>query len=136
MRLFFLLFLTAFISFWLGCSESDDGPIPLYPDGLDIGGEGYVLAALLDSGDRFHLREDTLVLHLDSMWTFTNCSLAGIKIEDSLQDSVLTLTIHLVLGTGKSTDCPAPFFRPDTTLYLPIASEWKSAREIRIMAMR
>ena len=132
MRLIFFFLLATFSSLWIGCSQSDDGPISLYPGGLDVGGNGYVLAATLDSGNRFHLLGDTLVLHLDSMWTLTNCLLSNIEVNDSLVDSVLTLSIKLVLSAREESDCPAPFFRPDTTLHLPIKEEWKRAREIRV----
>lgn len=124
--LFFALF------FLIACSESDDGPISIYPDGFEIDGYGYVLSAELDSGARFHLQGDTLRLALDSMWSFGNCFLKQIQLFQSYEsDSVLVLYPKLVLGNTGKTDCPQPLFRPDTVLKIPFGN-WENVREIRI----
>lgn len=126
-----LLLLLPWIFF--ACAESDDGPIPIYPEGFPVGGYGYVLHAQLDSGHRFHRYGDTLELSLDSMWTFGNCFLRNIELYEAYaEDSVLTLTVKLALGNTGITDCPLPLFRPDTVLKIPFFERWKSVREIRV----
>src|SRR5574344_728245 len=122
----------AALLFW-GCSQSDDGPIPLYPDGVDVSGYGYVLSATLDSGSRFHLRSDTLTLRLDSMWTLSDCFLSSIEIQDTLIDTVAVMRVRLALGVNGTTDCPAPFFRPDTILRIPVPADWKNVREVYVV---
>lgn len=118
--------------FLIACSESDDGPISIYPDGFEIDGYGYVLSASLDSGARFHLQGDTLSLSLDSLWSFGNCFLKEIQIFQAYEsDSVLVLYPKLLLGNTGETDCPQPLFRPDTILKIPFGN-WNSVREIRV----
>ena len=70
------------LSLWLllSCSQSDDGPISIYPDDFALNGYGYVLSAQLDSGRRFHLYGDSFALSLDSMWTFGNCFLKNFEL--------------------------------------------------------
>lgn len=122
----------AALLFW-GCSQSDDGPIPLYPDGVDVSGYGYVLSATLDSGSRFHLRGDTLALRLDSMWTLSDCFLSSIEIQDTVLDTIAVMRVRLALGVNGTTDCPAPFFRPDTVLHIPVPADWKNVREVYVV---
>ena len=117
----------------LACAESDDGPISVYPENFAVGGFGYVLSAELDSGNRFHVRGDTLELALDSMWTFGNCFLKSIDLYQYYpSDSVLTIQVKLLLGNTGTTDCPQPLFRPDTVLKIPFSDDWKKVREIRV----
>lgn len=119
----------------LACAESDDGPIRIYPDDFAVGGYGYMLYAELDSGYRFHIQGDTLALAMDSMWTFGNCFLKDIELYGSYSnDTILTITVKLLLGNTGTTDCPQPIFRPDTVLYLAFNEEWKQkgVREIRV----
>lgn len=131
-RWILLVFASLFV---FACSQSDDGPISVYPDNFAVGGYGYVLYAELDSGYRFHIQGDTLSLAMDSMWTFGNCFLKDIELYTAYSnDTVLTITVKLALGNPGSSDCPQPLFRPDTVLYLPFLDEWKEkgVREIRI----
>ncbi|MBP5246339.1 MAG: hypothetical protein J6Z31_00545 [Fibrobacter sp.] len=117
------------------CSESDDGPMSIYPDNFAVGGYGYMLYAELDSGYRFHIQGDSLTLAMDSMWTFGNCFLKDIELYTSYSnDTVLTITVKLALGNTGKTDCPQPLFRPDTVLRLPFMDDWKEkgVREIRV----
>lgn len=116
-----------------GCSQSDDGAIPLYPNGVDVSGYGYVLSATLDSGSRFHLKGDTLTLHLDSMWTLSDCFLSSIEIQDTVLDTIAVMRVRLALGVNGKTDCPAPFFRPDTILRIPIPDDWENVRKIYVV---
>ena len=125
------------LSLWLllSCSQSDDGPISIYPDDFALNGYGYVLSAQLDSGRRFHLYGDSFALSLDSMWTFGNCFLKNIEL--NLQypnDTVATIQVKLALGNTGKTDCPQPFFRPDTVLQIAFPDSWKkrNIREIRV----
>ncbi len=128
---FFLLLSFSWIL--LSCAESDDGPIPVYPDNFPVGGYGYVLHARLDSGNRFHVQGDTLELSLDSMWTFGNCFLKEIELfQVYAEDSVLTLSVKLALGNTGTTDCPQPLFRPDTVLRIPFSESWEHVRTIRV----
>lgn len=122
------------LAVWLAaCSESDDGPISIYPDDFSVTGNGYVLFAELDSGNRFHAQGDSIRLALDSMWSFGNCFLNRIEIgENFLNDTVLVLNVKLVLGNSEKTDCPQPLFRPDTLLSIPFIESWNAVREIRV----
>ena len=127
-----LLFL---VGMFFACSQSDDGPIDIYPDGFDLDGYGYVLSAEIDSGFRFHVQGDTIRLTLDSMWTFGNCFLRNIELHLNFQeDTIAVVTVKLALGNTGITDCPSPIFRPDTTLLIAFPESWKSRniRELRI----
>lgn len=129
----FRLFLLLFPLILFACAESDDGPIPVYPDNFPVGGYGYVLHAELDSGNRFLVRGDSITLALDSMWTFGNCFLREIEIFELYpEDSVLTLSVKLALGNSGVSDCPQPLFRPDTVLRIPFSEGWNRVREIRV----
>jgi hypothetical protein len=133
MKRWILLILASLFIF--ACSQSDDGPMSVYPDSFAVGGYGYMLYAQLDSGNRFHIQGDSITLAMDSMWTFGNCFLKEIELYPSYSDdTVLTITVKLALGNTGTTDCPQPLFRPDTVLHLPFLDEWKekNVREIRI----
>ena len=133
MKRWILLILASLFIF--ACSQSDDGPMSVYPDSFAVGGYGYMLYAQLDSGNRFHIQGDSITLAMDSMWTFGNCFLKEIELYPSYSDdTVLTITVKLALGNTGTTDCPQPLFRPDTVLHLPFLEEWKekNVREIRI----
>ncbi len=130
MRRLLLFFVIALLC---ACSQSDDGPIPVYPDGFSVDGYGYVLFAELDSGSRFHLYGDTVEIALDSMWTFGNCFLKQIEVVASHpEDSILSLKVNLALGNTGVSDCPQPLFRPDTVIRIPFLATWKDVREIRV----
>lgn len=109
---------------------SDDGPISI-DDGEMREGVGYVLSASLDSGNRIHLKPDTLQLYLSEIWSLADCYLKEIILEETIRDSVLTLTPQIKINTV-SGDCPTPFFRPDTTLYLTVKDSWHSVKKIYV----
>lgn len=123
----------AFIFFALicACSESDDGPIPLFPNGILGEREGYLLSASLDSGRSIHLKSDTLAVFLDSIWSLADCYLENIFLEERIEDTILILHPKVEFSISEK-DCAAPLYRPDTTLYLLPSSSWKNIREIRI----
>ncbi|MCQ2062559.1 MAG: hypothetical protein MJY99_04390 [Fibrobacter sp.] len=104
---------------WVSCSQDDDGPISLTDSGESFAGEGYFLRAQLDSGKSVYLVGDTLFLYMDSIWSFSNCSLERIKLEREINDSTLMIAPKIMLNvTGEN--CPAPFFRPETTVKITI----------------
>lgn len=114
-----IIVLTLLPVLWMSCTQDDDGPISLTENGEEFLGEGYFLAAHLDSGKSVHLVGDTLFLYMDSIWSFSNCGLKRIKLEREISDSTLMISPKIeVQATGE--DCPAPFFRPETTVKITI----------------
>lgn len=98
-----------------GCENDNDGPISASPDSFQYKGEGFFLSASLDSGKAIHLMSDTLYIQLGNIWTFSNCALQSIKLDAWTQDTVLFVEPHFNI-LADETDCPAPYFRPDTVL--------------------
>ncbi|MCF0216040.1 MAG: hypothetical protein HUK21_06160 [Fibrobacteraceae bacterium] len=95
--------------------QDGDGPMDIGSDSETFDGLGYFLRAKLDNGSPIHLKSDTLYVHMDSIWTFSNCALKSIRLYPSRQDSVLSLKPIIQIHTTAS-DCSAPFFRPDTVI--------------------
>lgn len=124
-------FAVAVAFFVVACSQSDDGPIPLYPDSMSGTRDGYLLRARLDSGRVVHLRSDTLAVELDSIWTLANCFLKELSLTNSADDTILNLNPKVLLEINDK-DCATPLYRPDTNLYLEPRDEWKKYREIRV----
>ncbi|MDR1759592.1 MAG: hypothetical protein LBR60_03590 [Fibrobacter sp.] len=121
-----------FLLFFLGsCSMPDDGPIPIYSDGDQYEGTGFVLSASLDSGNKIHLIRDTLHLQLSEIWSLANCYLEEIVLEETIQDTLLILTPQIKIRT-EPNDCPSPLFRPDTILRLPVKDSWRSVKTIYV----
>lgn len=113
------------------CSQDDDGPISIYPDGMSGKEQGFLKSAALDSGRLVHLRSDSLPVKIDSMWTLANCFLKNVRFEESTNDSVLVLHPRVDLEiVGK--DCAAPEFYPETTLYLQPSGSWKNVRQVLV----
>ena len=107
-------FLLAFFGV-LACTQDGDGTIPITTDDTVYSGEGFFRTAELDSGKLIHLTKDTLYLHLDSIWAFSNCALKDIKLDTLTEDSVFTLFPTIIYETDIE-DCAAPFLHPDTTI--------------------
>ncbi len=128
MKIFALLF---FLFFFGSCSMSDDGAIPIYNDGEQYEGMGFVLSASLDSGNKIHLIQDTLHLQLSEIWSLANCYLEEIVLEETLRDSLLILAPQIKIKTVPQ-DCASPFFHPDTVLRLPVKDSWRSAKKIYV----
>ena len=105
-----------FLSVWLGliltffgviaCTQDGDGTIPISSDDAVYTGMGFFREAELDSGKLIHLTKDTLYLHLDSIWSFSNCALKEIKLDTLTEDSVFTLLPTIVYQTSLE-DCAA-----------------------------
>lgn len=127
----FLSILAVFACFLLSCSQPDDGPISVYPDGMHDRGEGYVLKARIDSGRVVHLRKDTLKVELDSLWTLANCFLRELRFDESVDDTTLSL-FPVVRLKMTDEDCATPPFHPETTLFLLPNDSWKNYREVRV----
>lgn len=104
--------------FW-ACTQDDDGPLSLMTEKEIYTGEGYFLHVDLDSGKMMHLVGDTLFMHMDSIWSFSNCALQRIGLESERGDSVLVLLPRIYISEI-GEDCPAPFYRPDTTVRVNI----------------
>ncbi len=117
--MFKILLLLSLLFF--GCSHENDGPIPLYTeDDVLALGEGFFYSGSLDFNYPIHLLDDSLVVYLDSIWTFSNCSLSEIQFDASLvKDTLLFLTPRFIIEPS-SKDCAAPLFRPETTLYFSL----------------
>lgn len=125
MKKYLLLIILCF----LGCTNSDDGPISIYPDELSGDYSGFVLKASLDSSKAVHLKSDTLEVLLDSIWTLSNCFLDQLIIEERYEDTILYLEPKVEFSLT-SEDCASPLFFPETTLYIPPSSSWESLRSI------
>ena len=99
----------------VACTQDDDGSIDISNSTEVFGGEGFFLKADLDSGSLIHLADDTLYIHLDSIWSFSNCALKSIKLDTVWRDTALELEPIIQYQT-KVEDCASPMFRPDTVL--------------------
>lgn len=129
--MFKILLLLSLLLF--GCSLENDGPISIYEDDdLLAFGDGFFYAGALDTNEPIHLYHDSLSIFLDSIWTFSNCSLSEIEIETSLvKDTLLYLSPRFIINPN-SKDCAAPLFRPDTTIFFSLDS-YKKVREVRLL---
>ena len=116
----------------MACTQDDDGPIDVTNSGEVFAGEGFFLAATLDSGNLIHLAGDTLYIELDSVWSFSNCALKSISVDAQANDTVLELR-PLIQYQTKVEDCAAPMYRPDTVLKsLPNKREFEGISQINI----
>ena len=95
------------------CTQSDDGPISVSGEGYE--GEGFFRKAVIDSGALIHLVSDTLYLDIDSLWTYSDCALKAIEIEESVEGESFVLSPKIVLKSD-GDDCPSPSYHSDTTL--------------------
>ncbi|MBQ1824315.1 MAG: hypothetical protein IKR75_05020 [Fibrobacter sp.] len=128
----FLIFASAlFLGIW-ACSQDDDGPLDLTSSNEVFSGRGFLGSAELDSGRMIFLVGDTLYLHMDSIWTFSNCALRKIGMDMSVEDTALILKPYFdIQVTGE--DCATPLFRPDTTIgYIVSEKTLKGISVIRV----
>lgn len=112
---FVLLALLWALAALVACTQSEDGPLEVSRENIDFDRMGYFLYPLLDSGKSIHLVQDTLYLRLDSMWTYSNCSLQKISYDRVKEDSTYYIKPLLHLRPSQE-DCPAPYYRPSYTL--------------------
>lgn len=114
------------------CTQSDDGPISIYSDEMSGSGEGFVIAAMLDSGRVVHLRSESLIVTLDSVWSLANCFLKSIEFDSNIISDTILELYPRIYYEANSEDCAAPIFRPETSIFVPPSSALDSIREIRI----
>lgn len=103
------------LGFYVGCEKDSDGPISVSSGNAEFDGEGFFLSATIDSGRALHIVGDTLYLSLGNIWSFSNCALQSIKVEQNREDSSLYLAPVIRIHATED-DCAAPYFRPDTVL--------------------
>ncbi len=131
----FLLISLMLLTFW-ACSQDDDGPLEISSSNEVFVGKGFFNVAQLDSGRMIHLVGDTLYIHMDSIWAFSNCSLEKIGVRDSIVDSVLIVKPIIHIRTSNE-DCAAPFVYPDTVLKVVVSPNvTKGISTIRVMNSR
>lgn len=114
------LSLVVLLDFW-ACTQDGDGPLELSSTGERFAGKGFFRYAVIDEDDMVYLVGDTLHLRMDSIWTFSNCSLDQIQFVNYKRDSVFFLYPVINLVTSNE-DCAAPYYRPDTTVNLILKS--------------
>jgi len=103
------------LGFYAGCEKSEDGPLAVSEGAEVYIGSGFFLEASLDSGRVIHLVDDTLYVTLKKIWSFSNCALKSLDLNVSYEDS--TMWIDPVVNIAATAeDCPAPYYRPDTTI--------------------
>lgn len=102
----------------LACTQSEDGPLAISLENTDFRGEGFFLSANLDSNRTIHLSKDTLYIHMDSIWSYSNCALSAINLGIEINDTVLYVKPQIIVNAA-SGDCASPTFRPDTVLKVP-----------------
>ena len=112
--LLFSILLFSLMVLFAGCSHDGDGPLDVMPDGESVEGDGFFLGAVLDSGKSIHLISDTLYITLSKIWSFSNCSLASIDLDEEFGESELVILPKVSIKVNPD-DCPAPMYRPDTT---------------------
>lgn len=119
---------------FFACSRSDDGPLSVFPEDEQLAlSEGFFYSGALDFGRPIHLFGDSLIVYLDSIWTFSNCSLSEITLNASLlNDTMIVLSPQFLLTESKE-DCAAPLFRPETTLSVLMNPSWKNTRQIKLV---
>lgn len=106
----------------VGCEKSSDGPVDVSNDEFSQDMDGFFKYAELDSGRAIHLLKDTLYLDMGKMWSFSNCALQSIDVNLNKVDSVLWLEPSLAVR-ATNEDCPAPYYRPDTTLKMVLSDD-------------
>ncbi len=99
----------------VACTQDDDGAIDISNSQDVYAGEGYFLAAELDSGSLIHLAGDTLYIGMDSIWSFSNCALKSVDLDSQRQDSILSMRPIIRYQTTVE-DCASPMYRPDTVI--------------------
>lgn len=105
----------------LSCTRFEDGPMPVYSQ-KDMGDrkEGFFYVGELNYGAPILSYGDTLSIYLDSIWSFSNCSLSDIVLEKSIiDDTLLTIRPRIELAWNDK-DCASPLFRPETLLLIPM----------------
>ncbi|MCQ2054469.1 MAG: hypothetical protein MJY82_04160 [Fibrobacter sp.] len=127
-----LLLSCLLLAFW-ACSQDDDGPLALSSENVVYSGKGFFVWSDLDSGKIIHLAGDTLYMHLDSIWMFSNCALQKIGLVDSFADTVLFLMPQIHIKTTNE-DCAAPYYGPDTTIKVLI--DEKSLKGISLIKVK
>lgn len=105
-----------------GCSHDGDGPLDVMPGGEAVEGNGFFLAATLDSGKSLHLISDTLYITLSKIWSFSNCSLASIDLDEDYVESELVISPKVSIKVN-TEDCPSPMYRPDTTFKMVLPED-------------
>ena len=123
----FAVFMTLFLLFPLmvffaGCTHDGDGPLGVMPGGEKVDGNGFFLGATLDSGKSVHLISDTLYITLSKIWSFSNCSLTSIDLDENYEESQLVISPKVNIKVN-TEDCPAPMYRPDTTFKILLDSD-------------
>lgn len=98
-----------------GCEYDSDGPLKPSSGNLSFDGSGFFNGATLDSGKTIHLLSDTLYVGLSYIWSYSNCALESIDLDESKEDSVLVIKPIIKIHATEE-ECAAPFYRPDTTL--------------------
>ena len=107
---------------FVGCTHDGDGPLEVMPNGESVEGNGFFLGATLDSGKSVHLISDTLYITLSKIWSFSNCSLTSIDLDENYEESELVISPKVNIKVN-SEDCPAPMYRPDTTFKILLDSD-------------
>ena len=79
------------MAFFSSCAQDGDGPLDVMPNGRSVTGEGFFLGASLDSGKAIHLISDTLYITLSQIWSFSNCSLTSIDLDENYENSQLVI---------------------------------------------
>ena len=80
------------------CAQDGDGPLDVMPNGESVESKGYFLGATLDSGKAVHLISDTLYVALSQIWSFSNCSLHSIDLNNRFEDSLLIIAPQIKFG--------------------------------------
>lgn len=109
------LFMVLGLLLLVACTQDDDGPIDISNSNDVFAGDGFFLAAELDSGRQIHVASDTLFVGLDSIWSFSNCALKSIDMVPEWSDSILKLRPAIKFQTVVE-DCASPMYRPDTVI--------------------
>jgi len=113
--LLFILGALWVLGFYAGCEKSEDGPLSVSEGSEVYRKEGFFLGGMLDSTRTIHLVGDTLYVTLKKIWSFSNCALKSLDMNFRYEDS--TMWIEPTVNIESTTeDCPAPYFRPDTTV--------------------
>ncbi|MBR3070474.1 hypothetical protein [Fibrobacter sp.] len=118
----FSILLFPLMMLFAGCTHDGDGPLDVMPGGEAVEGNGFFLGAVLDSGKSVHLISDTLYITLSKIWSFSNCSLTSIDLDESYEESQLVISPQVNIKVN-TDDCPAPMYRSDTTFKMVLPED-------------
>lgn len=129
------LLLIGLTLFGMGCTQSDDGPMPA-GSGLPYEGTGFYLEGVLADQEPIAPHGDSIMVQLSRMWILNDCSLRSLELADSLVDDTLLLLEFVPrIVASQNSQCASRSLTIDTSFYLPWISAWDGVRSIHLLGI-